>query len=43
MPDNVFRKDKGFKLTYESDGVYLTVFKPLDFLKEQVKMKYLIL
>jgi DNA replication protein DnaC len=31
MPDNVFRKDKGFKLTYESDGVYLTVFKPLDF------------
>ncbi len=31
MPEERLQKDKGFSLTYEKDGVYLTVYKPLDF------------
>ncbi|NLL67035.1 MAG: DUF342 domain-containing protein [Clostridiaceae bacterium] len=31
MPDDMMQKDKGYNLTYESNGVYLTVYKPLDF------------
>lgn len=31
MPEGMMQKDKGFNLTFENDGVYLTVYKPLDF------------
>ncbi|NLB78390.1 MAG: DUF342 domain-containing protein, partial [Clostridiaceae bacterium] len=31
MPEEMMQKDKGFNLTFENDGVYLTVYKPLDF------------
>lgn len=31
MSEDKLQKDKGYSLNYEKDGVYLTVFKPLDF------------
>lgn len=31
MTEGKLQKDKGYSLTYENDGVYLTVYKPLDF------------
>lgn len=31
MPNDTIKKDKGYNLTFENDGVYLTVYKPLDF------------
>lgn len=31
MPEDRLLKDNGYSLTFEKDGVYLTVFKPLDF------------
>jgi len=31
MPNDAVKKDKGFELTYKEDGVYLTVYKAVDF------------
>ncbi|MGI6086130.1 MAG: DUF342 domain-containing protein [Acetivibrionales bacterium] len=31
MPEDIKRNSKGYNLTFENDGVYLTVYKPLDF------------
>lgn len=34
MPEDIIQKNKGFRITYEKDGVFLTVFKPADFLSK---------
>lgn len=31
MPEDIMLNDKGYSLSFEDDGVYLTVVKPLDF------------
>src|SRR5690554_4186093 len=32
MPEDRLQNDKGYSLAFKEDGVYLTVFKPLDYL-----------
>jgi len=44
MPNNKGQNDAGFRLTYEKDGVYLTVYKPADFfsrVNEQEVIRYI--